>query len=200
LKELRKYDGIIVPGGFGGRGVEGKIAAIKYCRENKIPFFGLCYGLQLATIEYARSILKLKDANTTEVSPKTKHPVIDILPEQKENIAAKNYGATMRLGAYPARLKKGTIARSAYKKESISERHRHRFEVNPEYIERLERAGLIFSGSSPDRRLMEIIELPKSKHPFFLGTQFHPEFKSKPIISHPLYSAFIKAALNAKIK
>ncbi len=211
LKGLSKYDGVIVPGGFGKRGVEGKIAAIGYLREHKIPFFGLCYGMQLATIEFARSVAGLKDAQTTEIDPKTKHPVIDIMPEQKQNLAAKNYGATMRLGAYPATLRPGTAAFDAYKDSGknfivkknnknlvITERHRHRYEVNPDYIETLERNGLVFSGFSPDRRLMEIAELPKSVHPFFLGAQFHPELKSRPLSGHPLFAAFVKAAASRK--
>ena len=194
LKELNDYDGVIVPGGFGSRGVEGKISAIRYCRENKIPYFGLCYGMQLAMIEIARDVGKMRGANTTEIDLKTPHPVIDILPEQKKNLKEKNYGATMRLGAYPALLKKGSIALDAYKAVKISERHRHRYEVNPEYIRKLEKAGLVFSGISPDRRLMEIAELPRERHPFFLGTQFHPELKSRPLSPHPLFMAFIKAA------
>jgi CTP synthase len=195
IAELSKYQGIIVPGGFGGRGIEGKISAIRYCREKKIPFFGLCYGMQLAVVEYARSVLGLKRAHTTEINPKTPDPVIDILPEQKKNLAEKNYGATMRLGAYPAVLKADTIARQAYGKHQISERHRHRYEVNPRYIEKLEKKGIVFSGVSPDRRLMEIMELPRAKHPFFLGTQFHPELKSRPLTSHPLFKEFIRAAI-----
>lgn len=193
INTLSEYDGILVPGGFGGRGVEGKIKAIQFCRENKIPYFGLCYGMQLLTIEFARNILGLKDANTTEIDRETKNPVIDIMTEQKKNLEDKNYGATMRLGAYPAVLKKGTIAYEAYGTEKISERHRHRWEVNPKYVERLEKAGLVFSGISPDRKLMEIAELPQSEHPFFLGTQFHPEFKSTPLKSHPLFFEFVKA-------
>jgi CTP synthase len=194
LKELEDYDGIIVPGGFGERGVEGKIKAIEFCRENKIPYFGLCYGMQLMVVEFARNVLKLKDAHTTEINRDTKNPVIDIMPEQKKNLEDKNYGATMRLGSYPAVLKKETIAFEAYGKNKISERHRHRWEINPDYIEKLEKGGLVFSGISPDRRLMEITELPRSVHPFFLGTQFHPEFKSSPVNSHPLFLEFIKAA------
>jgi CTP synthase len=190
---LKDFDGIVVPGGFGSRGIEGKIKVIQYCRENKIPYFGLCYGMQLAVIEFARNILGLKDAITTEVDRDTKSPVIDIMPEQKKNLEDKNYGATMRLGGYPAILKKGTIAYAAYGKKRISERHRHRWEVNPDYIEKLEKGGLIFSGKSPNRRLMEIAELPKSAHPFFIGTQFHPEFTSTPLRSHPLFSDFVKA-------
>lgn len=195
LAELKEYDGIVVPGGFGSRGVEGKIKAIEYCRLQKIPYLGLCYGMQLAVIEYARNVLGLKDANTTEINRETKNPVIDIMPEQKKNLEDKNYGATMRLGAYPAILKKGTAASKAYSKQKISERHRHRWEVNPEYIERLEKAGLVFSGKSPNRKLMEIAELPQSEHPFFLSTQFHPEFKSRPLDPHPLFLEFIKTAI-----
>ena len=195
LGNLSQYQGIIVPGGFGGRGVEGKIKAINYARTKKIPFFGLCYGMQLAVVEFARSVGKLRRANSTEIDPGTPHPVIGILSEQKEILEKSDYGATMRLGAWPAALKDKTIARTAYGKQKISERHRHRYEVNPEYVERLEKKGLIFSGISPDRRLMEIAELPKSAHPFFLGTQFHPEFKSWPLAPHPLFTAFIKAAM-----
>ena len=198
LAELKNYDGIVIPGGFGSRGIEGKISVIQFLRENKIPFFGLCYGMQLAVIEYTRNILGLKDANTTEVDRKTKNPVIDIMPEQKKNLEDGNYGATMRLGAYPAVLQKGTLAHKAYGAIKISERHRHRWEVNPTYIEKLEKAGLIFSGKSPDKKLMEIAELPVKNHPFFLATQFHPEFKSNPITSHPLFFEFMKAAKNQK--
>jgi len=194
VKKLKEYDGIIVPGGFGARGVEGKIKAIQFCRENKIPYFGLCYGMQLMVVEFARNVAKLKGAHTTEIDKEAKNPVIDIMPEQKKNLAEGNYGATMRLGAYPAILDKGTIALKAYGEVLISERHRHRYEVNPEYIEQLEKAGLVFSGQSPDRRLMEICELPKSKHPFMLGSQFHPEFKSRPLTGHPLFNEFLKAA------
>lgn len=194
VNSLSEYDGVLVPGGFGERGVEGKIKAIEFCRENKIPYFGLCYGMQIMIIEFARNVLGLADANTTENDRETKNPVIDIMPEQKKNLEDHNYGATMRLGAYPAILKKGTIAYEAYGTEKISERHRHRWEVNPEYIERIEKAGLIFSGKSPSRKLMEIAELPKSQHPFFLGVQFHPEFKSTPLKSHPLFFEFVKAA------
>ncbi len=198
LQELTKYDGVVVPGGFGSRGIEGKIKAIEFLRTNKIPFLGLCYGMQLAVIEFARDVLGLKDAHTTEVDRNTKNPVIDIMPEQKKNLEDKNYGATMRLGAYPAELAKGTIAYKAYGKSKISERHRHRWEVNPEYIARLEKAGLIFSGKSPDKKLMEITELPQSIHPFFLATQFHPELKSKPLDPHPLFVEFIKTCFQNK--
>ena len=201
---LSAYDGIIVPGGFGESGIGGKIRAIQFVRESKIPYFGLCYGMQLATIEYARHVAGLADANTTEINPKTPHPVIDIMPEQKKHMAKGAYGATMRLGAYPCVLKEGTIAYASYVRSqkskvnssvSISERHRHRFEVNPEYIARLEKAGLVFSGKSPDGVLMEIAELPRSVHPFFLGTQFHPELKARPLHPHELFTGFLKAAI-----
>ena len=195
LKQLSDYDGIIVPGGFGQRGTEGKIAAIGYCRKKKIPFLGLCYGMQLAVVEFSRSVVGLKKANSTEIDAKTPYPVIDILPEQKKNLREKKYGATMRLGDYPAALKKNTFAFRAYGKSSISERHRHRYEVNPDYIEQLEKEGIVFSGSSPDGRLMEIMELPRTVHPFFVATQFHPEFKSRPLSPHPLFREFIKMAV-----
>ena len=198
VRELKKYAGIIVPGGFGERGVEGKLKAIEFCRKNKIPYFGLCYGMQLMVIEFSRNVLGFKGANTTEINRNTKFPVIDIMPEQKKNLADKNYGATMRLGAYPAKLKKGSISFSAYGTASISERHRHRWEVNPEYAKKLQESGLVFSGTSPDGRLMEIAELPKKIHPFMLGTQFHPEFKSSPLYPHPLFKEFIKAATKGK--
>ncbi|PJA64298.1 MAG: CTP synthase [Candidatus Portnoybacteria bacterium CG_4_9_14_3_um_filter_40_10] len=196
VKILKEYDGIIVPGGFGSRGTEGKIKVIEFCRKNKIPYLGLCYGMQLAVIEFARHVCGLKAAHTTEIDKETKYPVIDIMPEQKKILEDKNYGATMRLGAYPAAITMRTQAFSAYKKHLISERHRHRWEVNPEYIETLEKSGLVFSGKSPDGRLMEIAELPKTEHPFFLGTQFHPEFKSRLLEPHPLFREFVEAAIN----
>ena len=205
VKQLSAYDGILVPGGFGETGIEGKINAIRYARENKIPYFGLCYGMQLLTVEYARHVAGLPKAHTTEINPKTPDPVIMILPEQIEKMKKKEYGGSMRLGAYPCELKEGTIAYDAYLprlasgkaggKREISERHRHRYEVNPDYIERLEKAGLVFSGKSPSGQLMEIAELPKSVHPFMLGTQFHPEFRARPLDPHPLFTAFIRAAL-----
>lgn len=200
LKKLQEYDGIIVPGGFGSRGVEGKINVIQYCRENKIPYFGICYGMQLAAVEFARNVLGLKNAHTTEVDPKTKYPIIDILPEQIEKMEKKDYGGSMRLGSYPAILKPGTIAYEAYGEKNITDRHRHRYEVNPVYIEQLEKGGLpgqgiVFSGESPNKRLMELLELPRKTHPFFLGTQAHPEFKSRPLHPHPLFKAFINASL-----
>ena len=204
VSDLKAYDGIIVPGGFGETGIEGKILGIKYAREHKIPYFGLCYGMQLMTVEFARHIAGLKDANTTEINPDTAHPIVDILPEQKEKLARKDYGGSMRLGAYPCDLVKGTAAHDAYVAAgriesgvdgSTSERHRHRYEINPEYIEQLEKAGLVFSGKSPDRSLMEIAELPKHMHPFMLGTQFHPELRARPLAPHPLFTAFIKASM-----
>lgn len=195
LKTLRKYDGIIIPGGFGSRGIEGKINAIQFCRENKIPYFGLCYGMQLAVIEYARHVVGISDAHTTEVNQKTAHPVVDIMPEQKENLRKKNYGATMRLGHYEAKILSKTLAQKAYGMTvtSVLERHRHRYEVNPEYVEQLKNAGMVFSATSPDGILMEIAELPHAEHPFFLATQFHPEFQSSLLHPHPLFVAFLEA-------
>lgn len=195
LLPLSKYDGIIVPGGFGETGIEGKIKVIKFARENDIPYLGLCYGMQLMVVEYARNVLGLKDAHTVEINPKTKDPIIDVMPDQKQIIKDKNYGGTMRLGSYPAHLEKGTHAYNAYKEAKVSERHRHRYEVNPEYIEALEDAGLVFSGKSPDGVLMEIAELPKKEHPFFMGTQFHPELQARPLAPHPLFTAFMKAVV-----
>ncbi len=208
---LQAFDGVVVPGGFGESGIEGKIKAIKYVRENKIPYFGLCYGMQLATVEYARHVVGLKDANTTEINPETAHPVIDIMPEQKKHMEEGKYGATMRLGSYPCEIKPGTLAFDAYSNfesykltaksyKLISERHRHRYEVNPEYIAQIEKAGLVFSGKSPNGTLCEIAELPKSVHPFFLGTQFHPELQSRPLMPHPLFTAFIKASIERSKK
>lgn len=195
LSVLDNYDGVIVPGGFGETGIEGKIQAIRYVREHKIPYFGLCYGMQLAIVETARTILGLKDANTVEINPKTKHPVIDVMPDQKQKIADKNYGGTMRLGSYLAVLKKGTIAHEAYGKELVEERHRHRYEVNPAYVEKIASSGMVFSGVSPDGKLMEIAELPREIHPFFLGTQAHPELQAQPLNPHPLFTEFIKASI-----
>lgn len=196
VSELKKYDGVIVPGGFGEKGIEGVISAIKYLRVNKIPYLGLCYGMQLAVVEYARNVSGLKNAHTTEINPHTEFPVIDILEGQKEKIKRSNLGGTMRLGAYLAVLKPETLAYKAYgKSKIISERHRHRFEVNPNYIEILTKSGLIFSAKSPDNKLCEIAELPEEIHPFFLGTQFHPEFKARPLAPHPLFNAFIKSII-----
>ncbi len=190
---LKKYDGIVVPGGFGKMGTEGIIETIKYCRENNVPFLGLCYGLQMAVIEFARNVCGMRGANTTENDPDTKYPVIDFMPEQKELIKLKQYGATMRLGAYPAVLKEGTKVRELYGKEFVSERHRHRYEVNPEFIEKLEEKGLLFSGKSPDKKLMEFLELPN--HRFFIATQAHPEFHSRFENPAPLFVGLIKASL-----
>ncbi len=180
-------DGIVVPGGFGNRGIEGKILAAKYARENKIPYLGLCLGMQIAVIEFARNILGYKDANSSELDPETTNPVIDIMPDQK-NI--ENKGGTMRLGLYPCALKDGTLAKEAYKKDLIEERHRHRYEVNNQYREELEGAGMEISGLSPDGNLVEMIEL--KGHPWFVGTQAHPEFKSRPNRPHPLFMEFIR--------
>ena len=192
LAELSHYQGIIVPGGFGARGVEGKIKAIEYCRKNKIPFLGLCYGLQLAVVECARNVCGLKGAHTTEVDPRTAYPVIHTLPEQEINIKEKRLGGSMRLGAYDCELKSGTKSFSAYGTSLVSERHRHRYEVNNEYREILEKNGMVIAGIHPERNLVEIIEL--KNHPFFVGTQFHPEFKSRPLRPHPLFRAFLRAA------
>ncbi len=198
LNSLKQYHGILVPGGFGETGIEGKINVIEYARKNKIPYFGLCYGMQLMVVEYARHVLNYSDAHTVEINPDTKHPVIDFMPEQKELMKNGNYGGTMRLGGYEAVLKKGSLAGKLYKKKEVVERHRHRYEVNPEYVESLEKAGLVFSGQSPNGELMEIAELPENIHPFFLGTQFHPEFTSRPLCPNPLFDGFIKAVKKQK--
>ncbi|MDQ5889515.1 MAG: synthase [Patescibacteria group bacterium] len=194
VADLAQFDGVLIPGGFGTTGIEGKIKAIKYLRENKIPYFGLCYGMQLLVIEFARHVAKLAGASSREINPESKNLVIDIMSDQKDNLVNKKFGGTMRLGAYPAKLKPGTLAHSVYGQDEISERHRHRYEVNPEFVERLEKAGLVFSGTSPNGKLMEIAELPKAEHPFFLGTQFHPEFLARPFNPHPLFTAFISAS------
>jgi len=198
LKKLNEYDAVIIPGGFGSRGVEGKIRAIKYVRQQGIPFLGICYGMQLAVVEFARNVLKLSAADSTEITPKSPDPVIDIILEQKAKLRQGRYGGTMRLGAYPAQIGRGTIAHQAYRADLIEERHRHRFEVNPDYIERLEAGGLVFSGQSPDGRLMEICELPRSVHPFFVGVQFHPEFQARPLEPHPLFTALLRAAIKKR--
>ena len=192
VEVLRKFQGVIVPGGFGSRDIEGKIATIKHARENKIPYFGLCYGMQLAVVEYARNVLGLPTAHTTEVDPETKYPVIHIMPEQEKKMLNREYGATMRLGAWDCKLKDGALVRKLYGKELISERHRHRFEFNNEFLGQFMKKGLTISGTSPDGKLVEIIEL--KDHPFFVGTQFHPELKSRPLSPHPLFVGFIKAA------
>ncbi len=198
ITELAAYDGVIVPGGFGETGIEGKIRSAQYARENKIPYFGLCYGLHMLVIEYARNVLGLIDANTTEINPNTANPVIDILPEQKEKIAKKDYGGSMRLGAYPCTLTPGSVVHEAYGEGEVSERHRHRYEINREYVERFEEAGLVFSGRWTEGNLKEIAELPKDVHPFMVGVQFHPELKARPLTPHPLFTAFLKAAIERK--
>jgi len=204
LRELKQYDGIIVPGGFGDRGVEGKIKAIEYCRKNKIPFLGLCLGMQLAVIEFARNVCGLKRANSTEFiySSKKKNvqPVIDLMEEQKENLRERRYGGTMRLGSYACLLKENTKVKRAYvaggeRRALIHERHRHRYELNNKYRELLEKKGMIIAGIHPVADLAEIIEL--ENHPFFIGTQFHPEFKSRPLRPHPLFRGFIKACIKS---
>ncbi len=189
---LNKFQGIIVPGGFGSRDIEGKIATIKYARENKVPYFGLCYGMQLAVVEYARNVLGLLGAHTTEVDDETKYPVIHIMPDQKKKMLERAYGGTMRLGAWDCKLKEGTKVRKFYGKAEISERHRHRFEFNNDFLEQFMKSGLTIAGTTPDGQLVEVIEL--ADHPFFVGTQFHPELKSRPLAPHPLFVGFVKAA------
>jgi CTP synthase len=195
LIELKNFDGVIVPGGFGSRGIEGKIKAIEFCRKQKIPFLGLCLGMQLAAVEFARNVCGLKGANSTEFSKTTKFPVIDVMPEQKALLREKKYGGTMRLGEYRCQLKDNTISFRAYGNKYIRERHRHRYEFNNEFRKILEKNGLKISGINPERDLVEIIELPKEVHPFFVATQFHPEFKSRPLNPHPLFREFIRATI-----
>jgi CTP synthase len=197
---LRGYDGVVVPGGFGSRGTEGMIKAITYARTKGLPYLGLCYGMQMATIEFARNVAGLKQANTTEVDKKTSQPVIHIMPDQEKKLLNRDYGASMRLGAWDCLITRGTKTEAAYAKAGwlrktgkaiISERHRHRYEFNNEFRASLVEAGLVIAGSSPDGQLVEVIELPN--HPFFVATQFHPEFLSRPNNPHPLFAAFIKA-------
>jgi CTP synthase len=193
-KVLKGLDGIIVPQGWGGRGSEGKIKTIKYCRENKLPYFGLCYGMQMAVIEFARNVAKLKDANSSEVDPKTKNPVIHIMPGQEKLIAEKGYGGTIRLGAWPCAITPNSHLAAAYKKFSaskiISERHRHRYEFNNDYREMFSNLGLTIAGTSPDGEIVEAVEI--KNHPFFIGVQFHPEYISRPLAPHPLFVEFVK--------
>ena len=197
IVNLKKVDGIIVPGGFGLSGVEGKISTIKYARENNIPYLGLCLGMQLAVVEYARNVCGMKGANTTEVEKNPTYPVIDFIPDQVKIVTESRYGATMRLGAYPAILAKGSLIRSLYDDQNkVYERHRHRYEVNPKYVETMEKHGLVFSGRSPDGILMEFMELPG--HPYFTATQAHPEFKSRPMKPAPLFDGLLKAAKKKK--
>jgi CTP synthase len=190
---LRDADGILVPGGFGDRGVEGKLHAIRYARENNVPLLGICLGMQLAVVEFARNVMGYKVANSTEFDPDTPYPVIDLMPDQKD---VKGLGGTMRLGGYPCELVKGTRAHEAYGQELVHERHRHRHEFNNRYREVLAEKGLVISGVSPDGRLVEMVEL--KDHPWFVGCQFHPEFKSRPNRPHPLFSSLIKAAIQNK--
>lgn len=192
-KKLRNLDGILVPGGFGTRGTDGKIRAIKFARINKVPFLGICYGLQCAVVEFAKNAARLKRANSTEIDSGTPNPVIDILPEQRK---LKKLGGTMRLGAYRCRIKKDSLAYSAYKKTLISERHRHRYEFNNKFRDVLEKNGLRVTGINPDHNLVEILEL--KNHPWFVAVQFHPEFKSHPNKPHPLFKEFVKAALERR--
>ena len=189
-EKLNGIDGVVVPGGFGNRGIEGKIETIRYVRENKIPFLGICLGMQMAVVEFARNVLGLKDANSAELDEKTTNPVIHIMEEQK---GIDKKGGTMRLGAYPCIIKKGSLANKVYGKEEISERHRHRFEYNNEYRERLEEAGLKISGTSPDGLLVEMVEI--EEHPYFIAGQFHPELKSRPNNPAPLFVGLVKACL-----
>jgi CTP synthase len=201
LEELKGFDGIIIPGGFGKRGIEGKIAVINYVRENNIPFLGLCYGLQLAVVEFARNVCGLKGAHTVEVDPATKFPVITTMPEQLVNIKENRMGGSMRLGAYSCKLNPNSISSRLYGRNTISERHRHRYEVNNDYRSKLEEEGLLIAGINPDRDLAEIIEIPvrpaqgKPGHKFFVATQFHPELKSRPLTPHPLFIGLIKSAI-----
>ena len=187
---LHDVNGILVPGGFGDRGIEGKVNAIRYARENRIPFLGICLGMQVACIEFARHVLHLEGANSSEINPDTAHPIIDLLPEQKE---IEDFGGTMRLGLYPCQLEAGSKAEAAYGRNLIYERHRHRYELNNEYRERLAEAGMRFSGTSPDGRLVEIIEL--DDHPWFVASQFHPKFTSRPNRPQPLFSGFVGASV-----
>jgi CTP synthase len=198
-----KLDGLIAPQGWGSRGTEGIIRAIRYTREEKLPYLGLCFGMQLASVEFARNVCGLKGANSTEIDPKTPYPVIHIMPDQKEYLAKSQYGGTIRLGEWPAVLKKGSRIEACYKKHlkgfvsgsEIRERHRHRYEFNNEYRETLEKCGFVLSAVSPDGKLVEAVELPKEAHPFFIGTQFHPELASKILSPQPLFVEFVKACL-----
>jgi CTP synthase len=194
VEELKNFDGIIIPGGFGKRGIEGKMLAINYVRNNNIPFLGLCYGLQLAVIEFARNVCNLEDAHTTEVAPKTPQPVISTMPEQLVNIKEKKMGGSMRLGGYKCRLAKDSLSRRLYGSDVISERHRHRYEVNNDYRKILEKNGLAIAGINPEKNLVEIIELPG--HKYFVASQFHPELKSRPLSPHPLFVGLVRASIS----
>jgi CTP synthase len=189
-------DGVLIPGGFGVRGIEGKLDAITHARTRGIPTLGLCLGLQCMVIEAARTLAGLDDANSSEFDERTPHPVISTMADQRDVVAGeRDMGGTMRLGAYPAALGAGTVVAAAYGAREVSERHRHRYEVNNSYRSRLEEVGLVFGGTSPDGTLVEFVELPAGTHPFFVGTQAHPELKSRPTRPHPLFAAFVKAAL-----
>lgn len=196
LKELDKVDGIIVPGGFGKRGAEGMILAAEYARKHKIPYFGLCLGMQIMTISFARFVAKMAGAHSTEFDLKTKYPVISTMEEQKKNIAEKNYGATMRLGACPAKLNRNSLSFKAYGRDKISERHRHRYEFNNTYLKMLDKAGLRVAGVNPHRNLVEIVEVVD--HPWMVGVQFHPEFRSRPLNPHPLFREFVRASIKRR--
>ncbi len=190
---LKEFDGIVVPQGWGIRGTEGKIKAVKFARESKVPFLGLCFGMQMAVIEYARNVLGLKNANSEEIDPKTKYKVIHLMPDQVKYLKKHHYGGTIRLGSWPCSIKPNTKLFEIYKNNLVQERHRHRYEVNNEFRESLDKAGMIISGTSPDGKLVEAIEL--KNHPFFIGTQFHPEYKSRPLSPHPIFVAFLKSIL-----
>lgn len=190
---LKNSDGILVPGGFGDRGIDGKILAAQYARENNIPYFGICLGMQIAVIEYARNVLGYQDAHSSELNPNTTHPVIDLMPEQKD---VENLGGTMRLGIYPCKIKADTLAYEVYDSDLIYERHRHRYEFNNYYRREIEENGMVLSGQSPNEKLVEMVEIPE--HPWFLAVQFHPEFKSRPNHAHPLFRSFIGAVLKKK--
>lgn len=198
LEKLKKYNGILIPGGFGTSGIEGKIKVIEFVRKNKLPFFGICYGMQLACIEYARNVCQIKDATSYEINSDSTSKIITILPEQKKKLKNGDYGGSMRLGSYSTILQKKSLAQKIYKTEKISERHRHRYELNQKYIEILEKNGLKISGISPDKKLVEIIELDQKIHPFFIAVQFHPEMKAQPLSPHPLFNAFLKTLKKMK--
>ncbi len=199
LKDIfTRCHGLIVPGGFGTRGVDGILKSIEYVRKNKIPYLGICYGMQLAVIEFAQNVLGLKDANTTEIKKNAEHKIIDIMENQKENLVKLTMGGSMRLGSFKCKLLKGSIVNDLYKADEVIERHRHRYEVNNAYVESLENKGLLFSGKSLDGKLMEMIELGKKDHPFFVATQSHPEMLSRPICSHPLFDGLMKAMVKGK--
>jgi CTP synthase len=207
MKDLEGADGIIVPIGWGARGVEGKIKAIEFARTHKVPYFGLCYGMQLAVVEYARNVLELKGAHTLECDADTVHPVIHMISGQDEILKRRAYGGTMRLGRWDCRVKVGTISDESYiryngysnsDKKIVGERHRHRYEFNDAYAEQVEKAGMVIAGRSVVENLVEIVELPKTVHPFFVGTQYHPEYRSRPLEPHPLFLSFLRACAEAK--